>query len=81
MAMKVMKRHVRKSDQEQINQNRLSEWDQRVCEQRHKKVEHSFSDAKQLLGHCYALIRSLSQVQAKYLLATAWGYPIGWRAY
>jgi transposase len=68
---KVMVRHVWEADREQINQNRLTAWGNKVYEHRRETVERSYADAKQLHGHRYARFRGISRVKAQCLMAAA----------
>lgn len=68
---KVVVRHVWEEDREQINQNRLTDWGQKIYQRRQETVERSFADAKELHGHRYARYRGLSRVRGQCLLAAA----------
>ncbi len=70
-AIKVVVRHFWERDKELVDARRRTERGKRLYARRKETVERSFADAKQLHGHRYARMRSLSWVAEQCLLAAA----------
>ena len=64
-----MTRHVWQDIRDKTDKNRLTPWGKAIYKRRKETVERSFADAKQLHGHRYARLRSLTKVKEQCLLA------------
>jgi len=67
--VKVVTRHVWQDIRDKTDRNRLTPWGKAIYKRRKETVERSFADAKQLHGHRYARLRSLTKVKEQCLLA------------